>query len=246
MEDRFRDDYLRSEDESWWVRGRSDAVIRLLDAHRVSRDARILDIGCSGGPMLAALRDHGFTEISGIDVSEEAVGRCRARGLDAQVMDAGALEFPAATFDVLIASDVLEHLADDRAGLETWRRTLKPSGLLLVFVPAHPYLWSEHDVVNQHHRRYRPGELESRVREAGFEVLRSGFWNNLLLIPATAVRSVQKVLTALGARNEKHTVAIPPRPVSRILERLLVLENQRIAEGRGLAFGVSAFAVARA
>src|SRR5690606_25684581 len=98
----------------------------------------ILDIGCSSGILLRELKAQGFhvNKLYGIDISEEAIKNCRAGGIpNAFVMDAQAIDLQD-KFDVIIASDCLEHLADDRKAINNWNWLLKPGGQLWVFVPA--------------------------------------------------------------------------------------------------------------
>lgn len=246
MEESFRDDYFRLEDQHWWGVGRRDAILRLLDREGVAPTARVLDIGCSSGPLLADLRARGFGALAGIDVSERAIERARARGFEnTQTMDAGRLSFADQSFDVIVASDVLEHLADDRAALREWYRVLSPGGLLFAFVPAHPFLWSTHDDANQHQRRYRHEELRLRIGESGFQLRRSGWWNSALFPPVAMARLGQRALPKPKAgEGAEHDLKATPGPLNRALVGLLTAENRLLARGLDLPFGVSLFAVA--
>ncbi len=246
MEESFRDEYFRLEDQHWWGVGRRDAILRLLDAEGVRPNARVLDIGCSGGPLLSDLRARGFESLTGIDVSDRAIERCHQRGFpNTQTMDAGHLAFPDQSFDLLVASDVLEHLADDTAALREWHRVLAPGGLLFAFVPAHPFLWSRHDDANQHQRRYRHEEFRTRIQESGFELRRSGWWNSALFPPVALVRFGQRVMPqAQGSSETEHDLRTTPGPVNRLLAGWLGAENRLLARGVSLPFGVSLFAVA--
>ena len=246
MEESFRDEYFRLEDAHWWGVGRRDAIVRLIDREGVRPSARVLDIGCSGGPLLSDLRSRGFESLTGIDVSDRAIARCQARGFpNTQTMDAGRLQFEDGSFDVLVASDVLEHLADDVAALREWHRVLAPGGLLFALVPAHPLLWSRPAGANQHQRRYEHAELRSRIVEAGFELRRSGWWNSALFPPVALVRFGQRVLPSPEASTDaQHDLKTTPAPVNRLLAGLLSAENRLLARGMPLPFGVSLFAVA--
>ena len=88
---------------------------------------------------------------------------------------------PAAeALDVIGAFDVLEHIEDDTAVLASMHRALCDGGGILLSVPQHSWLWSATDVVACHVRRYSRGELEAKVRAAGFHVLFSGSYTTLL------------------------------------------------------------------
>ena len=75
-----------------------------------------------------------------------------------------------------MASDVLEHIADEAADLRNRLRMLKPSGRLLVCVPAFTFLWSHHDAVNHHLRRYTSKALRAAFDRAGFVIDRASYW----------------------------------------------------------------------
>jgi len=90
--------------------GKADHVERLLP----SRPARLVEIGCGDGALLAELERRGIADtLAGFDVSEEAVGAARARGIAAvEVFDGVKLPAGEEAFDVAVLSHVLEHAAD--------------------------------------------------------------------------------------------------------------------------------------
>jgi len=59
--------------------------------------------------------------------------------------------------------------------LAEWLRVLKPGGSLLLTVPAYQWLWSQHDVINNHHRRYLKKELRAQIKKAGFTIDKSSY-----------------------------------------------------------------------
>ena len=159
-------------------------------------------------------------------------------------MDAQAPDLPDDSYDLIIASDVLEHLEDEQAALKAWCRILRPNGVLLVFVPAFMLMWSPHDVVNQHYRRYRLPELEARLAAAGFEILRRSYWNFLIFPPAALVRLLQRLLPPI--RGMVHLeLRLPPAPLNRALVGLLRIENWLIRQGVSWPWGQSALVIAR-
>jgi SAM-dependent methyltransferase len=239
--------YHALEDRHWWFRARRNLVLWLVLQLSPARSSRILEIGCSSGALMRQLKNEGYESVVGIDVSEEAIAECGRRGVaNTRVMDAQQLDFPDASFDVITASDVLEHLADDALALRDWHRVLKPGGVMIVFVPAFPILWSEHDVANHHFRRYRRSELVRRATAAGFLVERRSYWNSTLFLPIAAVRGAKHSLP----RREKKSVPDsdlfpPPAPVNAALFTLLSAENGLFRAGLNFPFGVSAMIVAR-
>jgi len=240
----FENRYHRVEDEHWWFLGRRDLLCALVRAARVANDSPILDVGCAGGATIRSLKRQGYTAVTGIDLSPEAVARCRQSGLaDVHAMDAQRPDFPDQSFDLILASDILEHVPDERAAVQAWYRLLKPRGVLIALVPAFMALWSPHDEANHHHRRYRLGELRRRLEAAGFETHRASYWNFLLFLPAALVRALQRLMPVLSRGSPD--LAVPPRAANRLLSGLLAGENRLLLAGLRWPFGLSALVVAR-
>ena len=195
------------------------------------------------------LRAAGYTDLTGIDVSAPAIELAQARGVpNVSVMDGAALEFADTRFDLVIASDVLEHIENEAKALSEWTRVLKPGGQLLVFVPAHSYLWSEHDVVNHHFRRYSRDGLVAALIRAGLRPSRSSFWNAAMYFPTAALRLGRRLVSGPvssekkpGATGDLHHFA---GPANAALLGWVKAEN-RLLRHVDLPLGVSVFALAQ-
>lgn len=97
----------------------------------------VLDIGCGAGAVTAVLVTAGH-RVVGLDIMTEAVNRAKDRGLDARVHDLNdALPFDDASFDRVIALDILEHVFDPLALLSEIRRVLRPNGFAIIMIPLH-------------------------------------------------------------------------------------------------------------
>lgn len=236
--------YRSVEERGWWFRGRRDIFYKLLQG--IDRNARILDVGCASGATMRFLEAKGFKNFYGIDISEDAINHCRSLGIkNVFVMDGARLRFQDELFDVIIASDVLEHIKDEGKALLEWSRTLKPGGVLIVFVPAFPYLWSMHDEISHHYRRYSKSTLVGALVAAHFWVSRASYWNCALFIPAFILRITQRLFfrrkDVKGASEEFYKFSLF---ANTFLSKLVLLENS-IARWIDLPFGVSVFAVAK-
>jgi SAM-dependent methyltransferase len=220
------DEMRAAEEQHWWFRGRRALLWALLwRAGGVRYPARILDAGCGTGRHLVEFGSLG--RATGVDPAAEAVAACRARGLDdVRQASLDALPFGDAAFDLLLATDVLEHVDDDVAALRELRRVAAPGALLLVTVPAHPRLWSDHDVALHHRRRYRRAELLDRVRSADWDPVVVTWWNAFLLAPIALARR-------LGRGSET------PGGADRLLGALLAVEARLVRSGTDLPAGVS-------
>ncbi|MDX2062741.1 MAG: class I SAM-dependent methyltransferase [Bacteroidia bacterium] len=245
MDAQYEAKYHTLEERHWWFRGRRDLLLRWL--RRVPTTARILEIGCSGGPLLLALHERGYTHLGGIDISESGIALAQARGLShVAVMDAAHPTLPHGAYDLLIASDVLEHIRGEGAALNAWYDLLAPGGQLWVFVPAYEFLWSAHDLANHHQRRYTRRSLRAALAQAGFTVERAGYWNAALFLPAALIRLPQRKVRHLppGKPLPSDDLRPLPGPLNTALTTWLRLENALLPY-LGYPFGVSAWAVAQ-
>ncbi|OUJ73445.1 class I SAM-dependent methyltransferase [Hymenobacter crusticola] len=241
--------YHQLEEQHWWFASRRDAVYDLIKGLQLPLNAAILEIGCSGGPLMQRLRAAGYTDLTGIDVSEPAIELAKARGVPhVSVMDGADLAFANNRFDLVIASDVLEHIEDEAQALHEWTRVLKPGGRMLVFVPAHTYLWSEHDVVNHHFRRYSRQSLLRALQQAGLHVQRSSFWNAALYFPTAVLRLGRRLLVGPtptektpGATGDLHDFG----GVANSLILHWVKAENGLLRWFNLPIGVSVFALAQ-
>ncbi|MBK7659403.1 MAG: class I SAM-dependent methyltransferase, partial [Betaproteobacteria bacterium] len=103
----------RVEQTHWWFVGRRRLFRAHIEALGLSPDAAVLDVGTSTGTNLRLLKDMGFTRYRGLDPSPDAVRWCAEKGLGA--VDLGtvaAIPFPDATFDLVLATDIIEHVDD--------------------------------------------------------------------------------------------------------------------------------------
>ncbi len=160
-----------------------------LDRLGVSRGDRVLDLGCGRGRHAFALSRRGATvvaldadpaELRSVQAMHAAMvdaGEVDARGATAVRADAGDLPFATASFDHVVAAEVVEHLWADERALRELARVLRPGGSLAVTVPSYlpeRVCWAlsdqYHHAPGGHVRVYRRRTLEHRVQRAGFVV----------------------------------------------------------------------------
>lgn len=187
------------EDHHWWFRGRLMMTEGLLRRHVLpafpSGRPRLLDIGCGTGLFLE--RRAGDCESMGVDLSPQALGYARGRRLPRLTRaDAARLPFPDASFDVLTAFDLIEHVRDDQGLVDEIWRVLRPGGFLLATVPAHPILWSGHDVSLHHHRRYRRGQFNDLFAPDKWETVRMSASFTLIFPVAVIIRLGRRLCRA--------------------------------------------------
>jgi SAM-dependent methyltransferase len=243
MDKAYESVYHTEEEKNWWFVARRDMLIKFFDKYRVPKDARILDIGCAAGTFLLKLKELGYTELYALDYSPEAIELVKKAGIEqAYVMDGHYPDFPEQTFDVIIASDSLEHLEKDEVALKNWHAVLKNGGIGFVLVPAYNFLWSEHDDVNFHFRRYTKTDLKQKAIAAGFKILFSGYNYVLLFIPTAAVRLLMKLFKRKKEHNDSGQILMLPNWVNNLLIFSQKIENS-LSKHISFPFGVSSFIV---
>ena len=208
----------RAEDRHWWYRGRRTVLERVIERLRLPARARILDAGCGSGRNMVELARHGT--VTGVELSPRA-SRSPARARAGEVIEGSVLEMPfeSASFDLAVSLDVIEHLEDDLGALRELRRVVAPGGALLITVPAYQWLWSGHDEINHHHRRYTRRSLQQVAEQAGWETVRTTYFNSLLLPVAIVLRVLDRFSTT--TTESSLDLWVPPAPVNWLLERPL-------------------------
>ncbi len=232
----------RVEDRHWWYRGRRRVLEPTIARLGLPARARILDAGCGSGRNMVELARHG--EVTGVELSDASADLARERHVG-EVLEGSVMEmpFPAERFDLAVCLDVIEHLEDDRGALRELRRVVAPGGALLLTVPAYQWLWSGHDEINHHHRRYSRATLLEAARDAGWRCERTTHFNSLLLPVAIVLRAMER----LHAKTTESSLDlwVPPAPLNWVLQQPLNLEAAVLARGGGIPAGLSLLAVLR-
>lgn len=225
----------------WWFVTKKAIILNIIDNTRQpNRDISSLDIGCGAGLMLGALAERGHT--SGMDMSDDAIGF--SREIFDGTVKKGSLpdDVPYAvdSFTLITALDVIEHVEDDIGALKALHSRLVNDGVAVITVPAYMFLWSAHDELNHHKRRYTAKELALKLEAAGFSIEKLSYFNTLLFPIVYAVRKLNNVLGRDGASD----VEMPGSIVNFILTKIFGLEKY-LLRFVSLPFGVSILAVAR-
>lgn len=246
MEPGYEKHYHRVEASHWWFCSRRQIVTKLVTQCCSDRASRILDIGCSSGLLLQELMAHGYQNVEGVDSSSAGIALCRQAGIRAQSMDAHRLAYADGYFDCVTASDVLEHLEHDAAALAEWRRVLQPGGALMIFVPAFMWLWTRHDTINWHFRRYSLPQIVRLLVQCGFGIERSSYWNTALFLPVALLRLWRRCRgEGTLADNNPSDMVMPPPFLNGLLSVWMGLENRLHGWGLNSPVGVSVMVVAR-
>ncbi len=225
--------------DHWWFAGKRMLFKKLL-AERLARPGlRMLDVGSGTGAVPSDFMRHGW--IVATDRSVDAMRFARKRGVKAAaVSDATVLPVAPACMDLVLAFDVIEHVDDDRGMLAEIARVLRPGGMVAIHVPAWPSLWSRHDEVLQHKRRYTRRSLRRLIEASPLSLEYLGWTSATILAPAFAVRGIERLL---GPLSETADIYPAPAPINALLKAVYRAEAA-IASTTGLPFGLSLAALA--
>jgi SAM-dependent methyltransferase len=225
----------------WWYRARREILAELIRRKvKLPESPRILEIGCGTGHNLPMLARFGRVDAVEIDPAARAIASARLGHAvhDAPLPDLAGV--PERSYDLVALLDVLEHVEADREALVSIAARLRPGARILLTVPAHPWMWSAHDVANHHKRRYTRKTLKAAIADAGLKLEELTYFNSVLFPVAAMARVAARLAGKEGSGD-----ALPPKPVNTLFEALFGLERHAI--GR-LPFppGVSLAAIASA
>jgi len=229
------------EESHWWFVGRRELFGREIARLGLAPSSRVADVGTGTGAGLRLLRELGFCHVRGVDMSEEAIRYCALKKLgEVQKGDACALPFPDASYDLICATDVIEHVDDDALALAEIARVLRHDAYALLTVPTFASLWGLQDDKAHHKRRYRLAPLLAQVETAGLVPVRSYYFNYLLFAPIWTARQIIRLAAIrLNSENEVNAPA-----VNRLLTAIFRFDCLTAPHLRP-PFGVSALIVAR-
>ena len=244
MEGFYYKEMAALQDEHWWYEGRRQILRTVIGQLALSENAKILEAGCGPGANLNMLKE--FGNVQAFEPDEFAAQHAyKISGIEVQQ---GGLPdpfpFEGQGFDMIGAFDVIEHIEDDLGALQKLSDHLMPGGSAVFTVPAHQWMWSAHDEVNDHKRRYSKKGFKSVLQQAGFYVEDISYYNMWLFPPAILVRFLKKTLKSSSAGQKESDVKMPHRFVNGILRSVFASEKY-ILPFMPLPMGLSIIAVCR-
>ena len=241
MDPRYGAEYARLYRDHWWWRAREEYLTRLLDRVIGSTDAgETFDFGCGDGLFFPILQRYGWA---------------RPRGLepDASLLDPAGPWFDRITtgplvddlserarYGLVVALDVIEHIEQPEPVMAILRARLRPGGWFIATVPAFTELWTSHDDVNHHYRRYRLRELEALVRASGLTITESRYFFVWVALAKWLVARKERLIRPVVKPPE-----VPDAPINAVALGLTRLEQRALGDSHP-AFGSSAIVIARA
>jgi SAM-dependent methyltransferase len=225
----------------WWYRARREVLRSLIERRiRPPADSKILEVGCGTGHNLSMLGRFGTVDAIEIDPAARVIAQTRLGRKVSESSLPKLTGIPRKHYDLVAALDVVEHIEDDGAAVAGLGRILKPGGKLLLTVPAHQWMWSAHDDLNHHKRRYSKRSLTRLIEDSPLRLDSIGYFNSVLFPIAVAARLAAK-LTGRGGGGDE----LPPKPINYLFECCFAAERRLIGTVP-LPPGLSLFAVASA
>lgn len=243
MEKDFYLQYASVEDKHWWFVARRQIIEQVIANLNLPKNSLILEAGCGTGGNLQMLSRHG--RVSAMELDEIACQLANQRQVTPVKPGSLPDNIPfALQYDLILILDVIEHLDDDFSALKALYYKLKPGGYLLITVPAYQFLWSEHDEINHHKRRYRLKGLKEVVKKAGYQIHYESYFNTFLFPLVAIVRTLGKLLPKQNNNQLSSDLVLPSKPVNQFFKWLFASERYFI-DRFSLPFGVSILLLAR-
>jgi SAM-dependent methyltransferase len=206
-------DYLQKyyfyERNHWWFLIREKIIRQQLNRSLpVNRRSKILNVGAATGRSSQMLQQYG--EVTSVEKDAGACVFLREK-LNLHVIegDVELLPFEDNVFDVVCIFDVIEHIERQEQAVAELYRVCKNDGVLYCSVPAFAFLWSRHDEINHHKRRYTRRSIHEVLGEQ-FVVEYSTYFNALLFLPIWFTRTILQ-------RIRKHREMVSDFAYSKIL-----------------------------
>jgi SAM-dependent methyltransferase len=224
----------------WWYAGRRRILDSVISGLGLPQNALILEAGCGTGANLEILKKYG--QVEGFEPFDFAAAK--AAELSGCTVKSGLLPdgIPFnGPYDLIGAFDVIEHVEPDLESLKALLKITKQGGYGIFTVPAFPFLWSRHDEVNHHFRRYRRHQFQTLLEQAGYQVELISYYNFFLFPAVVAVRAMKKLLRIKDTPDE----ALPKLPSLNTALKTLFSAERILLKAGSLPFGVSIIAVGR-
>lgn len=195
MEKLYYKEYYKNERNHWWFKARMRILAEVLETKiplQPNKGTQILNTGAATGATSVMLKEYGH--VLSLEYDKDC-SEFLSEVLNEEVVNASLTELPMENeqFDLICAFDVIEHIEDHNVVLQEIHRTLLPDGHVYITVPAFMLMWSKHDDINHHCRRYRMPELVRLLENNGFEVTYRSYFNFWLFLPILLARMVSNL-----------------------------------------------------
>lgn len=176
-----------------WEISRASCILDLLKSN--SSDKSYADIGAGDLYFTKLLRKVTNKNIYAVDKNFEDLEDTTDSIIKCRTVE----QIQANSIDTVVLMDVLEHVKDEDSFISSVTRVLKPGGEVLLTLPAHQFLFSNHDRFMKHYRRYSIKYAENTLKRHGLEVVKCHYFYTTLFL----VRSLEKLFEKLNLLNKE-------------------------------------------
>lgn len=239
---------FRLEEQLWWYRSLHERVETAIRQHFGNRrDITLLDAGCGTGGMLNFLRQHGYTNLRGLDGSADAVAFCHKRNLPVTCINLHNLTGfePEVQYDVIICNDVFCYFTDNQLPslVLALAHRLKSDGILISNNNAFNVFRGQHDIAVGIVQRFVLNDFEQLVPAVGLHIAQATYWSFILSPLILGMRQWQRLQLNLGWRKPEEAqsdVYLPGAWLNKVLYRIVQVEQKLLPR---TPFGSSLFMV---
>lgn len=244
MDKRYYNEYFYLERNHWWFKARLKilgSIIRDKFKSTEKSNFKILNVGAATGASSIMLDE--FGEVTSLEYDRDCCKYLEHKtGIIAVNASLTNLPLEDSSYDLICAFDVIEHIEDDHKAVSEIYRVLKPNGYTILTVPAFNFLWSKHDEINHHFRRYKKKNFIRLLENNQLVTIYSTYFNFLLFLPIAIIRLLLRVIPrntdnkSSGSDNE---IFQNYNIINSILFRIFMIEKNILKSKLRLPFGVS-------
>lgn len=231
-----------TESVHWWYSGRRSILWSIIANLNLSPKSEILEVGCGTGGNLEMLANFGTVSAFEMDENAQAIA-CKKTDNHYDIKTGylpNQIPFTNRQFDLILMSDVLEHIEQDVEALRSIKKLLKKNGRIILTVPAYQWLYGKHDKFLHHQRRYSAKQLLKAIESSGFVSEKLSYFNTILFPLAVMVRFMDK----FGDSQTATGTGVPATFINRAL--MVLFSAERYFLGKiDFPFGVSLLCVLR-
>lgn len=230
------------EETYFWFLSRNEILKKLIKSNTsINQGDKVIDVGCGTGGFAQVLLNEGYN-VTCLDTEKLAIEYCKKRGIEN--IYHGDLKSYLSNhnnkFKAAFMLDVIEHIPDDQDVVNDVYKILDDNGYFIAAVPAFQWLWSKHDEIHMHYRRYNKSNFTKLFKNAGFKVEYVSYFNSFLFLPAVLKRFIDKI-----TKNESNK---PVDEVSSTLNNIFykIFKFEKNILGKfSFPFGLSIILIAR-
>ena len=231
--------YEHATENHFWIQWRFETLKRLT--RHFDLGSKLFEVGCGNGVVQKQFESYLEQPVSGCDLNYHAMASSPAgRGQRYLYNVLDQREEWKHEFETVLLLDTLEHIEEPTSFLLAIAAHLRDGGLLVINVPAMPWLFSRYDTVQGHVRRYTLGRLRDELNSAGFEIVTHDYWG-ANVVPIAAIRKL-----AVNFTPDEMVLTCgfqPPGPFSEFVLRALM--RMELSGLRLPGIGTSLAAIAR-